>query len=119
MCIKTYAIANNPTISTTIIPSCHASPTISILSGIISKTVSRSSKIARIRALRNSHVAPSPAAASIENNTPAEVGAANRPANSVSFHAVPSDQNSAGSMTKTKYPVTNIHGNVAAVNATK
>ena len=62
-------------------------PTMSILSGTIRITVSRSSKMASTRALRNIQVAESPAAASIEKRTPADVGAAKRPARSVSFHA--------------------------------
>lgn len=54
-------------------------------SGIISITVSRSSKMASIRVFLNIHVDASPAAASIENRTPAEVGAANLAASSDSI----------------------------------
>ena len=99
-------------------PSCQAKPTINIFSGIISSTVSRSSKMARIRALRNTQVADRPAAASMENSTPAEVGAANRPASNDSFHSWPEPQSSGGASTRTKYTVHSSHGNAAAVAAT-
>ena len=75
--------------------------------------------MARIRALRNSQVPPSPAAASIENNMPADVGAAKRPASNVSFQAAKLPQTSGGKSTNTKYSVTKNHGKLAAVKATR
>jgi hypothetical protein len=101
-CNQTYATTSMDTMTKTTAPSCQATPIINILRGIMSSTVSRSSKMARIRALRNSHVALRPAAASMENSTPAEVGAAKRPASSVSFQASKELHRSAGSITYTK-----------------
>jgi hypothetical protein len=59
----------------------------SILRGIINNTVSRSLKMARIRALRNNQVALKPVAANMVNSTPTDVGAANRLTNRNSFQA--------------------------------
>ena len=95
-------MASITVITTTTRPSCQAMPTISIFRGIIRSTVSRSSNIARMRALRNTQVVPRPAAASMLNSTPAEVGAAKRPASSVSFQASRSAQTSGGSIANTK-----------------
>ena len=58
--------------------------------------------MARMRALRKSQVAPSPAAASMLKSTPADVGAAKRPASSVSLMASKLVQYSGGSITKRK-----------------
>lgn len=86
-CIPLYAAP----ISTTTMPksphSPHEKPAISICKGTSKITVSKSSRTANTRALRNSQVAPNPAALSMENNTPADVGAAKRPASRHSSHA--------------------------------
>src|SRR5512143_2725727 len=99
----------------TMTASCQRAPTIIIFSGIMSRTVSRSSKIASTLAFRNSQVADSPAAASIENRIPAEVGAANLPASREFDHADQVQCSAAGCMANTNHAAQKIHGNAAAV----
>lgn len=81
-------------------------------------TASRSSKIARMRALRKSHVSFSPAASSMLKRMPALVGAAKRAHTSACFHGAGSvnSQLHAGRATR-KYPPTMSHGKLAAVIA--
>jgi len=71
-----------------------------------------------MRAFLKTQVIESPAAASIEKSTPADVGAAKRPARSASFHASPDDAAPGGPSTKTKYAAAKIQGKAAAVAAT-
>ena len=68
--------------------------------------------MARMRALRKSHVSFMPAASSIEKRMPAEVGAAKRAATSASCHA------SGRGSTKMNQSATKSHGKPAAVIAT-
>ena len=72
-----------------ITPSCQRSPTIMICKGIISKIVSRSSKIANTCTFLYTQEDFNPAAASIVKRMPADVGAANRLNRRFSFHASP------------------------------
>ena len=82
--------------------SCHFMPTSMILSGIMSSTVSRSSKIARMRAFLKTQVVVRPAAASMEKRMPAEVGAENRPIRSACFQASHDDHASGGLIAQMK-----------------
>ena len=79
---------------------CHLRPIIRICSGIISRMVSRSSKIASTWILRYIQLFFRLNAASIVKRMPAEVGAAKRLSSRFSFHAAESVQRSEGSRTK-------------------
>src|SRR5437773_7179930 len=95
--------------------SCQRAPTISICKGMRRRMVSRSSKMARMRALRNTQVAVKPAAASMEKRTPADVGEAKRLTRRDSVQRWKLSHNCGGAITKTKYTAQKSHGKAAAV----
>src|SRR5258705_13610012 len=64
--------------------------------GTSNRRVSRSSRMAKVRAFLKSQVAVRPAAASMEKRTPTEVGAANLPASRASHHKSRECQSSGG-----------------------
>ena len=94
--------------------SSHLKPTKYIFKGIISKIVSRSSKIARTCAFLKSQVSLKPEASSILKRMPALVGAANLAINKAEPQARPEFGRAKCSQSATK-----IHGRPAADMATK
>src|SRR5262245_19160126 len=112
-------IQMSPTMTRAITASCHRGPMMSAWSGMSNSSVLRSSKIARMRALPKTQLAPSPAAASMEKSTPAEVGAANNPLRAASSQTLKLPHSDDAVMTKTKYNAHKIHGSEAATAATK
>mmetsp|Transcript_7217 Transcript_7217/g.21493 ORF Transcript_7217/g.21493 Transcript_7217/m.21493 type:complete len:232 (-) Transcript_7217:216-911(-) len=93
--------------------SSHLKPTRNIFKGIISRIVSRSSKMARTRAFLKSHVSLKPAASNMLKRMPALVGAAKRAMSS----AGPQAMGPPGSA-QWSHMATRIHGRPAADIAT-